>query len=210
MLAFLDDRSYYFFMSRPRKSEHNRKAILDKGVELFSANGYHGTGLKKILDAVQVPKGSFYHYFASKEEFAAEIIRHYSDYLLDLFDGFIKKNTESPVQTIHTAYSTMIDEFANQDCKDGCLIGNLAAEIGGSSDLCQKALQHSMNDWKKRFQSLIEKAQQLEQIRNDVTASVLTDFFWNAWEGSILRMKVESDTAPLKNNLDLMLHTLFV
>ena len=66
-------------MARPRRSEGTRQRLLDEGVAAFLHVGYHGTGLKEVLDRVGVPKGSFYNYFASKEEFGAAAIRHYSD-----------------------------------------------------------------------------------------------------------------------------------
>ena len=64
-------------MKRINQKQINRENLLNQGVGLLMQQGYHGTGLKEILDAVQIPKGSFYNYFGSKENFAAEIIEHY-------------------------------------------------------------------------------------------------------------------------------------
>ncbi|OUS39938.1 TetR family transcriptional regulator, partial [Oleispira antarctica] len=54
-------------MNRPRRSEQTREALIEAGIEQLSRHGYHGTGIKQILDEVSVPKGSFYNFFASKE-----------------------------------------------------------------------------------------------------------------------------------------------
>ena len=54
-------------MARPRKSEHSRQDLLDTGSRMLTEFGYHGTGIKQVLDAVGVPKGSFYNFFPSKE-----------------------------------------------------------------------------------------------------------------------------------------------
>ena len=69
-------------MSRPRRSEHIREALIQAGIEQLSIHGYHGTGIKQILDEVNVPKGSFYNFFASKEAFVAEVIARYSQDLV--------------------------------------------------------------------------------------------------------------------------------
>ena len=61
---------------RPNKSI-NRENLLNQGVLLLTRQGYHGTGLKAILDAVQIPKGSFYNYFPSKEQYTAAVVGHY-------------------------------------------------------------------------------------------------------------------------------------
>ena len=77
-------------MSRPRRSEHIREALIQAGIEQLSLHGYHGTGIKQILDEVNVPKGSFYNFFASKEAFVAELICHYSHELLSQIEQFVK------------------------------------------------------------------------------------------------------------------------
>ena len=64
-------------MKKTNQKQVNREILLNQGVALLMQQGYHGTGLNEILSAVQIPKGSFYNYFGSKENFTAEIIEHY-------------------------------------------------------------------------------------------------------------------------------------
>src|SRR4030095_10525656 len=54
-----------------------KERILDAAEDLMLAKSFHSVGLNEILSAVKVPKGSFYHYFPSKEQFGVELIRHY-------------------------------------------------------------------------------------------------------------------------------------
>ncbi len=196
-------------MARPRRSEHTREMILAEGIALLSEQGYNGTGLKQILDTVKVPKGSFYNYFSSKEAFAAEIIQHYMDRLLAIFDNYVQYSDDDPLTLIRKLYQTMVNEFRRLDCRQGCLIGNLAAEIGGQSKLCREAMEASFAAWKKRFVPLIEQAQEQGLVRQDVTAQQLADVFWCAWEGGILRMKVTGDAQVLEEVLDTVLNSLF-
>ena len=196
-------------MARPRKSNNSRQSILEQGVILLSEQGYNGTGLKQILDAVQVPKGSFYNYFDSKEHFAAEIIRHYMNNLMAGLDDFITASNSDPRETLRTAYRYAVDQMKEDDCRKGCLLGNLAAEIGASSSLCQKALQESWQNWKLSVLPLIQSGQEQGLFRTDVSADDLTDLFWNLWEGGLLRMKLEGSTEQLSRSLDLTLDHLF-
>lgn len=198
-----------FVMARPRRSEHNREAILAEGITLLSEQGYNGTGLKEILDTVKVPKGSFYNYFESKEAFAAEIIEHYMDRLLTIFDNFIAHSTADPVTLIRQVYLLMVQEFKRMHCQQGCLIGNLAAEIGGKSDICQRAMLNALGQWESRFVPLLEQGQEQGLIRKDIPAKTLTNVFWCAWEGSILRMKVSGNTELMEELLETMLGGLF-
>lgn len=195
-------------MARPRRSEHTKERIIEQGIDLLSEHGYHGTGLKQILDAVKVPKGSFYNYFESKENFAAEIIESYTESLIQQFDGYIQTTSDDPATAIRTVYQLMIDSFEQQGCEKGCLIGNMAAEIGGSSDVCQQAMQSTVNKWHKRFVALVEKGQTEKLFRKDLSSEEIADLFWNLWEGGILRMKIEGNANRLRRSVDLMINTL--
>lgn len=195
-------------MGRPKRSEHIREKLLEQGIELLSEKGYHGTGLKIILDTVKVPKGSFYNYFESKEVYVSEIISRYSEEILKRLDAYLDNTDEDPVSVIRTIYTVMIQELEEKGFK-GCLIGNLAAEIGNSSALCQSSMQQAFKAWKDRFIPLIKDGQKKGMIRRDISAEVLSDIFWNTWEGGLLKIKIDSDTSMLKHNLDVMIDSLF-
>lgn len=195
-------------MARPRRNEHIRDELLERGIDVLSEHGYHGTGIKKILDVVNVPKGSFYNYFHSKEQFVSEIIDKYSTDLLERLDQYLEKTSDDPVTAIKTVYYTAIDELHEKGLK-GCLMGNLAAEIAGSSGECRMAMKQAFELWKERFVVLIENAQEMDLLRNDLSPEILSDIFWNTWQGGMLRMKIDNDTEPLKKLVDVMLDVLY-
>lgn len=195
--------------TRSEKTEATRDKLLEAGISLLSEQGYHGTGLKQILDVVKVPKGSFYNYFNSKEQFTAEIINEYSDWLLGAFDAILKQQPDDPRSAILQAYDVLIAHFEAEGCQKGCLIGNLAAEIGGSSDACRDAMRRTLRLWKQRFVVLVAEGQSKGQFRRDVPAEALTDLFWSTWEGALLRMRIDRDTVKLRQQLDLLLNTLY-
>lgn len=192
-------------MPRPRRSEHTREALIETGIEQLSLNGYHGTGIKQILDAVNVPKGSFYNYFASKEAFVAEILREYSSQYLKILDEYVDSSSELPLDKIKTIYTFMLDKFSGQNCQQSCLVGSIAAEIGNQSAVCQAAMLESVAHSKQRVSRLVQQAQDNQQIRNDLTAEQITNVFWATWEGSLLKMKMEGSIDTAKETLYLML-----
>lgn len=196
-------------MARPRQNEHRREDLLQKGIDLLAAHGYHGTGLKKILDTVEVPKGSFYNYFESKEHFVAEIIDQYSRNMLERLDHMIGEADDDPVVVLHRICSAMLAEV-EKNGQRGCLIGNLAAEIGTSSNCCRESMQRAYLSWKSRFIDLLASAQAKGLLRQDLPADVLCDMLWNTWEGALLRMKIDGSTAQLKQTVDVLLNHLFL
>lgn len=192
-------------MTNTQRNPNLRQELLDTGMKLLSEQGYHGTGLKEILERAQVPKGSFYHYFSSKEAFTAEIISDYTGTLLALMDQHLESTESSARETIRNLYRMMVTEFERRGCIRGCLLGNLAAEIGASSERCQQALQQGYRDWRERFLPLVEKGQRDGEFRDDIPAGALADIYWNHWEGGILRMKLEGQADTLRQDLDWLL-----
>ena len=67
--------------------EHKREAIIASGAELMLRKGYHGTGVQEIVDGANVPKGSFYHYFNSKEDFVVSAMEHSSCDSINRFEA---------------------------------------------------------------------------------------------------------------------------
>lgn len=195
-------------MSRPRRSEHNRQALLDEGMRQLAEHGYHGTGIKQILDSVQVPKGSFYNYFESKEAFVAAILDQYTEHHVALFDAFVERSAQPAFQKLRAVQDYMLAQFEQADCQRGCLVGSIAAEIGRSSPLCQTALSRSRAAWQRRVGQLLQQAQNEGEIRREIAAEQLAEMYWATWEGALIRMKLDGNTLAtrriVENTLQLM------
>ncbi|MBY0578740.1 MAG: TetR/AcrR family transcriptional regulator [Burkholderiales bacterium] len=181
-----------------QKRTETRTILLEIGLELFSRRGYNGTGIKEIVDAAKVPKGSFYNYFKSKEVFADEVIRHYADTLAIRWSGYLDEGPQTPLEALRYCFERMIVDYEKSEIKSGCLIGNLAAEISESSELCKNTLQQVVLSWQEHIACSLEEAQKSGFVRTDISAEMLTDFFWSAWEGALLRMKIDNSTTPVR------------
>jgi len=197
-------------MNRPRRSEQTREALIEAGIEHLSVHGYHGTGIKQILDEVGVPKGSFYNFFASKEAFVAELIGHYSQDLLAQLDEFMNgagKDLTS-VEQLRAIYRYSLERYAINDFKKSCLVGSMASEISSESEMCRIELERSMKQWLSFFSGVFEQGQQQGLIRDDMSPSDMAAVYWAAWEGSLIKMKMSADTQPVKRIMELMIETL--
>jgi len=196
-------------MNKIPQKHINRENLLNKGVALLTEKGYHGTGLKEILDAVQVPKGSFYNYFSSKEEFCAEVVGHYIEPFIVQLDGHLQNPDLDALSALTHYFSELVAELEKAGFKGGCLLGNLMGEIGDTSELCREALQSAVNRYRDLLQAGLEKAQLEGSVRTDVPAQVMADLLTNAWQGALLRMKIEHASVPLKQCCDALLGDYF-
>ncbi|MER2512122.1 MAG: TetR family transcriptional regulator C-terminal domain-containing protein [Nitrosomonas ureae] len=185
-------------MSKSTKKEFNRESLLNQGVALFMGQGYHGTGLQEILDAVNVPKGSFYNYFDSKEDFGADVIQHYIGPFITQLARHLDNSDTDALGAIQGYFDELIVELEKNEFKGGCLLGNLMGELGDTSRVCQKSLQAAVRRYRELLQFGLEKAQQQGTVRLDKSAEEMADLLINSWQGALLRMKIEKSSAPVK------------
>lgn len=176
----------------------NRDNLLNQGVKLLMEQGYHGTGLKEILEAVKIPKGSFYNYFGSKENFGAEVIQHYIEPFIQQLNGHLQKSEGNALGALKSYFATLIAEAEKSNYKGGCLLGNLMGELGDTSTICQNSLQIAVRRYRNLLQTGLTQAQQQGTVRTDKSAEAMADLLVNAWQGALLRMKIEQSSDPLK------------
>ena len=196
-------------MPRTSKKLTNRENLLKQGVTLLMQQGYHGTGLKEILDAVQIPKGSFYNYFGSKENFAAEAIQHYINPFIDQLNSHLQNPDHDALSAMRCYFYELITELEKAHYKGGCLLGNLMGEIGDTSELCKTSLQTAVHRYRDLLQTGLIKAQQEGTVRTDKSAEEMADLLVNMWQGALLRMKIEQSSTPLKQCCENLLDDFF-
>ena len=196
-------------MQKPSKKELNRENLLNQGVTLLRGQGYHGTGLQEILDVVNIPKGSFYNYFGSKEDFGAEVIQHYTDPFIAQLTGHLERSDADALGAIRRYFDELIVELERDEFKGGCLLGNLMGEIGDTSEFCRKSLQSAVRRYQDVLQFGLAKAQQQGTVRSDKSPEVMADLLVNTWQGALLRMKIERSSVCSRESSSLLLIRIF-
>lgn len=191
-------------MPRGRRSEHCRDQILEIGAALFTRNGYHATGLKEILEACQVPRGSFYNFFESKEHFAVEIIEHYRTIEFERWDEKMAQLEGSHFNKVRTMISQEIERFGSENYAAGCLLANLSGEVGQCSPRFTQAIASSMQMVEQAIADDVTLCQQEGTIRSDMPAGTLALLLLNDWMGALLRCKIDSSVQPLYSHLALL------
>lgn len=173
--------------------------ILSVGIDLFSKKGYHNVGLKEILKKAEVPKGSFYYYFESKEDFGVQVINTYSSQGLVKFQRALEDETMSPKNRIIGFYTNMREHYLQKECKEGCLMGNSSNELSDLSESFSYAIAHGFNLWQSTLEKCIAEGQDAGEITENFESRMLASFVLNSWEGALLRMKSEKTVEPLKD-----------
>ena len=186
-------------LERPSRPVDKRRALVDIGTALFTQKGFANTGLDEIVQAADVPKGSFYYYFDSKDAYAHAVIRNYAAYFERKLDRSLNDPSRSPLQRLKAFADDATAGMLRFEFRRGCLIGNLGQEMAGLEEAFRVSLLEVLDAWRERFRGCIDEARDAGEIRTTIDAASLARFFWSAWEGAVLCAKLERSRAPLDN-----------
>lgn len=179
---------------------NTKQLIIEKGAEIINLKGFHHTGIQEILDAADVPKGSFYNYFKSKDDFGLQVIDYYVEQFAMLLDNTIKDSTLSPTEKMKKVLLFFMEFYKSKNYAYGCPIGNLSQEMGDLSPIFSEKLRNAGDAMVDSCLVLLEEAQKTGEISPQLNLRETTYFIISSWHGALMRMKVEKSLAPLENH----------
>ncbi|MDD3517702.1 MAG: TetR/AcrR family transcriptional regulator [Chromatiales bacterium] len=177
--------------------DDTREALLRAGLEVLTEKGFSATGIDEILRRVSVPKGSFYHYFASKEAFGIELIDRYAAYFAHKLDCILNDASRPPLQRLRAFVADAADSMARHNFRRGCLIGNLGQEMGSLPEHFRARLADVFADWQVRVERCLLAARDAGALSPTADCPQLAAVFWIGWEGAVLRARLERRAEPL-------------
>ncbi len=185
------------------KRTHNKEDIVQVGLELVLSRGFNATGVEAILKQANIPKGSFYNFFSSKEEFALAIIDKFVADRVELFSPIFSDHSLPPLERVKKSFETLIETFEGSECSKGCLIGNLSQEMADQFENVRQRLEKSLQEWTKGVSWLLLQAQREHAIPADMNVEMLAENLIASFQGALLRSKVKKSSEPLNNFIHL-------
>jgi TetR/AcrR family transcriptional repressor of nem operon len=176
-----------------------RAILIDEGLTALLSHGYEGAGIGPILKSAGVPKGSFYHFFASKEEFASAVLASYCDNNQKVRTRLLfADNTKSPLRRLRDYFEYHEREYEAGDATRGCLLGNLSQSIAAHSEVLQRELHRSFTAWQDDFKAVLREARDTGELPEHLDPDETAAFLIDAYEGALVRMKGEGNIKPLQ------------
>jgi len=185
-------------MAKISTTESNdvRAAILAVGQRIMSGKGYSAVGLNEILTEAKVPKGSFYHYFGSKDAFGeAMLAQYFDDYLADIDATF----AETGLTMAHRLMNYFDQWRANQsflDCQGKCLAVKLAAEVADLSEAMRKVLESGTAAIIARLAKAIEAGMAEGSLAIDGQPGQVAASLYQLWLGASVMVKIVRGVEP--------------
>jgi TetR/AcrR family transcriptional repressor of nem operon len=178
-----------------------KQRLLDAGQALLLEHGYHDLGIQALLAATRTPKGSFYHHFVNKEDFALQVIDQYMQQVHAGLDACLGDQGRPPLERVRRFF-----ELTRQSYRDegymGCLLGGLGQELSGVSEVFRHKIEECFSAIAKRIAACLEEARKRGDIPADSNTRSMASLLVDCWEGAALRSRLRGNPAPLTAMLD--------
>jgi TetR/AcrR family transcriptional repressor of nem operon len=176
-----------------------RERLIEVGVSLMHKHGYTATGLKEILESAGVPKGSFYHHFGSKEEFAAAALNRYAMREAEHCDAVLNDSKIAPLKRLHRYFNDLIKMYGQRADIPGCMIGRFSLEVPELTLMMQEHLSASFKGWQHGIATVLRDAIKQKSLPANADPEELAAFLLNSWQGALVRSQADKSDAPLHN-----------
>lgn len=182
-------------------SHATKQRLLDVGLPMLLQHGYNGLGIQALLDAAQTPRGSFYHHFRDKEDFALQVIDQYMTNVHAALAECLGDTERPPLQRVRHFFETTARSYKDEGYL-GCLLGGLGQELAGTSDVFRRKIDACFNEVAKQTGRCLAEAREQGDLAPDVDTKRMASLLVDCWEGAALRSRLRGNPAPLKAMLD--------
>jgi len=187
-------------MARTRNDEAYEAArvrLLEAGMTLIRQNSFDGIGINDVLRECAVPKGSFYHYFGSKEDFGIEVARHYHEQQLASARKCLADRARDPVDRLKAFFDGARAMMKEHDYAQGCLMCNLSTELADARPAFQAELGRHWQNLTREMAACLEGGDLSRIGLEHLTEKEAADWLMNSWSGALTRMKASRSDEPL-------------
>ena len=173
-----------------------RQEILDTAQIIISGKGYAAVGLNEILAAAGVPKGSFYHYFESKDAFGEALLESYFETYLEDLDAMLQRPGLSEGERLMVYWQKWVDTQASCDPEGKCLAVKLGAEVSDLSETMRKVLLRGTSAVIGRLARTIERGLADGSVTIAGEPQETAETLYQTWLGASLLAKIARNAEP--------------
>ncbi|MCO5974907.1 TetR/AcrR family transcriptional regulator [Actinoallomurus soli] len=174
----------------PATKMETRQRLLDTARRIVAAKGYAAVGINEILAAAGVPKGSFYHYFGSKDAFGEAMMESYFDDYLATMDGIVADKGKRPAERLMRYWQNFYDTQVVDDCQGGCLVVKLGAEIADLSEVMRVATKVGTTAIVDRLEQMIIDGIADGSVSVDDSPRTTAEALYGLWLGASMMAKI--------------------
>lgn len=176
-----------------------RRSIIASGQRIMSRKGYCGVGLNEVLQQAGVPKGSFYHWFPSKEAFGEQMIDAFYESYLENMDRLCEQAELSAGERLGRFFAGWREAQLSDDTTDHCLTTKLGSEVAETHPTLRAALRRGGEAIVDRLERLVGDGVCDGSVQWAASPRVAAEVLFDLWVGAGVRAKIEDDPESLNN-----------
>lgn len=174
-----------------------RDSLLAVGQELFINSSFNSVGLNDILREASIPKGSFYHYFDSKEDFGLQVVELYANQHLEELESMLADNSLSHYEQLKGFFSGSVEHFRDIEFCQGCLMANLSQELADVNEKLRSKINELSQMMVDRIAQCLGEMDTNELNLGNLEPEEAAQVLMNSWQGAVMKMKLEKNRAAL-------------
>ena len=178
-----------------------RQHILDTAKPIILGKGFSAVGLNELLNAAEVPKGSFYHYFKSKEYFGEALLDRYFEAYLMRLEILLSAEGMNGAERLMSYWQRWLETQCGDDAETKCMVVKLGGEVSDLSEPMRLALQRGTNHIISRLADGIEEGIADGSLPNDLVAADTALVLYNQWLGATVLTKIWHDQSALESSM---------
>lgn len=137
-----------------------KQKLIGTATRLFHERGFTAVSVADICEAADLKKGSFYHFFESKQDLMMQAIDAYEASYAALIGTAVRPEASAreQLQAIAEAIGAQLVEQRNAEgCTRGCPIGNLALEMAGRDEELRRRIEKVFAGWRAAFTGIVQR-----------------------------------------------------
>jgi TetR/AcrR family transcriptional repressor of nem operon len=178
-----------------------KQRLLSAGLGMLLKHGYNDMGIQALLTATGTPRGSFYHHFKDKEDFALHVIDRYMQDVHAGLDACLGDKGRPPLGRMRRFFEMTQEHYRKQGYM-GCLLGGVGQELSGVSDVFRRRIEACFSEIAQRMAVCLEEARKRGDIPAGSNTRRMAGLLIDCWEGAALRSRLRGTAAPLNAMLD--------
>jgi TetR/AcrR family transcriptional regulator, transcriptional repressor for nem operon len=186
-------------MSEPMHA--TKRQLLEAGLTMLLERGYNDLGIQALLAATGTPKGSFYHHFESKEDFALQVVDLYMDEVHQGLDACLADDGRPPLQRVRSFFEATREKY-QKDGYLGCMLGGIGQELAGVSASFREKIDGCLSTIGERIAACLMDAKDRGDLPAHADPRRMATLLVNCWEGAALRSRLRRSADPLDDMLD--------
>jgi len=182
--------------------QSTKTRLLDAGQRLMLSGGYTATTVDRICAEAGLTKGSFFHYFKSKDEFGLELLDHYWTTTQQMVQAGRFAQLGDPLDRLHAYLDLFVAIARDPDLPKSCLFGNVSQEVAPVHPGLRARCSQGFEEWAHQIAHDLEAAKRLHPPAADFDSFSVAEHFIAIFEGSLILAKAQGDAGTLEQNVE--------